>query len=147
MKVILLQDVKKLGKANEVVEVSDGYGRNYLLKNKLAKESTASNMNEVKLQQGAKAEHERRALEAAKKLSEELGGKEFTVFAKGGEGGKLYGAVTSADISDAMKKDGFDIEKKQVVIKDAIKNVGRFSARIKLHPKVSCEVTINVEAK
>lgn len=146
MKVILLQDVKKLGKANEIVEVSDGYGRNYLLKNKLAKEHTAASANEVKLKQGAKAEHERRALEAAKELSAKLEDKEFTVKAKGGEGGKLYGAVTAADIAESMKAAGFDIDKKQVVIKDPIKAVGRFSARIKLHPQVSREVTVNVEA-
>lgn len=146
MKLILLQDVKGLGKANDVVDVNDGYGRNFLMKKGLAKESTAANLNEVKLKQGAKAEHERRALEAAKELSEKLGGKEFVLKMKCGEGGKLYGAVTNSDISDALKKEGFDIEKKQVVINNPIKAVGRFGVRIKLHPKVSCEVTIEVEA-
>jgi len=146
MKVILLQDVKGLGKSGEVVEVSDGYGRNFLLKKKLAKESSAANMNEVKLKQGAKAEHEKRALEAAKKLSEDLGGKSFTLKMKSGEGGKLYGAVTSQDVSDELKKNGYDIAKKQVVIESPIKNVGTFGVRIKLHPKVSCEINVNVEA-
>ncbi len=146
MKLILLQDVKGLGKANDVVDVNDGYGRNFLLKKKLAKESSAANLNEVKLQKGAQAEHERRALEAAKELSEKLGGKTFTLKMKSGEGGKLYGAVTTSDVSAELKKNGFDIDKKQVVIKTAIKSVGTFSARIKLHPKVSCEVNIEVEA-
>lgn len=147
MKVILLQDVKGLGKANDVVEVNDGYGRNFLLKKKLARESSAANLNDVKMKKGAEAELAKRALEAANEMAGKLGGKSFTVKAKGGEGGKLYGAVTNADVSDVLKAEGFDIEKKQVVIKDAIKNVGTYGVRIKLHPKVSCEININVEAQ
>lgn len=146
MKLILLEDVKSLGKKNDVVEVSEGYGRNFLLKKKLAKESSAANLNEVKLQKGAQAEHERRALEAAKELAAKLGDKTFTLKMKSGEGGKLYGAVTNSDVSDELKKNGFDIEKKQVVIKNPIKSVGTFGVRIKLHPKVSCDVNIEVEA-
>ena len=146
MKVILLQDVKNVGKANDVVEVSDGYGRNFLLKNKLAKETSAANMNEVKLKKGAEAEHARRALEEAKATAEKLEGKKITLKMKSGEGGKLYGAVTDKDIADELKKNGFDITKKQVVIKDTIKNVGTFGVRIKLHPKVSAEITVEVEA-
>lgn len=146
MKVILLQDVKGVGKEGQVVDVSDGYGRNFLLKKKLAKESTVANLNEVKLKQGAQAEHEKRALQAAEDLKKDLGDKTFTLKMKSGEGGKLYGAVTSADVSDVLKKNGYDIEKKQVVIDNAIKMVGTFGVRIKLHPKVSCLVNINVEA-
>ena len=146
MKVILLQDVKNVGKANDVVDVSDGYGRNFLLKNKLAKETSAANMNEVKLKKGAEAEHARRALEEAKATKEKLDDKKFTLKMKSGEGGKLYGAVTDKDIADELKKNGFDISKEQVVIKDTIKNVGTFGVRIKLHPKVSAEITVEVEA-
>lgn len=146
MKVILLQDVKNVGKANDVVEVSDGYGRNFLLKNKLAKETSAANMNEVKLKKGAEAEHARRALEEAKATAEKLEGKKITLKMKSGEGGKLYGAVTDKDVADELKNNGFDITKKQVVIKDTIKNVGTFGVRIKLHPKVSAEITVEVEA-
>ncbi|SMC53745.1 large subunit ribosomal protein L9 [Oscillospiraceae bacterium] len=146
MKLILLQDVKNVGKANDVVDVSDGYGRNFLLKNKLAKETSAANMNEVKLKKGAEAEHARRALEEAKATKEKLDDKKFTLKMKCGEGGKLYGAVTDKDIADELKKNGFDITKKQVVIKDPIKNVGTFGVRIKLHPKVSSEIAIEVEA-
>ena len=100
MKVILLQDVKGLGKEGQVVEVSDGYGRNFLLKKKMAKESSAANLNEVKLKEGARAEHEKRALKAAEDLKKELDGKSFTLKMKSGEGGKLYGAVTNQDVSD-----------------------------------------------
>ena len=146
MKVILLQDVKGLGKEGQIVEVSDGYGRNFLLKKKLAKESSASNLNEARLKQGARAEHEKRALEAAQDLKKTLEGKSITLRMKSGEGGKLYGAVTSADVADELKRNGFDIAKKQVVIDNAIKNIGTFGVRIKLHPQVSCEINVNVEA-
>ena len=146
MKVILLQDVKGVGKEGQVVEVSDGYGRNFLLKKKLAKESTVANLNEVKLKQGAQAEHEKRALQAAEDLKKDLGGKSFTLKMKSGEGGKLYGAVTNADVSHLLKKNGYDIEKKQVVIESPIKMVGTFGVRIKLHPKVSCQINVEVEA-
>ena len=146
MKVILLADVKGLGKANDVVEVNDGYARNFLLKKKLAKESSVSNLNEVNLKKGAKAEHERRALDAAKDLKKKLDGESVTLKMKSGEGGKLYGAVTAQDVSDALKKKGYEIEKKQVVINNPMKNVGTFGVRIKLHPEVSCEINVNVEA-
>jgi len=144
MQVILLSDVKGLGKANDVVNVSDGYARNFLFKKKLAKETSASNLNEVKLQTGAKAEHERRALIAAQELKGKLDGQTFTIKAKGGEGGKLYGAVTAADIAESLTSAGFEIDKKQVVLSGPIKAAGVFSARIKLHPKVSAEVNVDV---
>lgn len=146
MKVILLEDVKGVGKNGQVVEVSDGYARNFLLKKNLAKESSASNLNEAKLKEGARIEHEKRALAAAKAQAEVLEGKSITLKMKSGEGGKLYGAVTSQDVSDELKKNGYDITKKQVVINNTIKNVGTFGVRIKLHPKVSCEINVNVEA-
>ncbi len=146
MKVILLQDVKKLGKSNDVVDVSDGYARNFLFKKGLAKEMTSSNLNDVKLQQGAAKEHARRALEEAKKTKEVLNGKTINVVAKGGRDGKLYGAVTSADIADALKKAGFDVDKKKVVIPSPIKSVGVFGVRVKLHPEVSCDVNVEVSS-
>ena len=133
-----------LHKSDEIINEKDK--EIALLKKKLARESSAANLNDVKMKKGAEAENARRALAAANELADKLGGKSFTVKAKGGEGGKLYGAVTNADISDVLKADGFDIEKKQVVIKDAIKNVGTYGVRIKLHPKVSCEINVNVEA-
>ncbi|SCW60464.1 large subunit ribosomal protein L9 [Ruminococcaceae bacterium YRB3002] len=147
MQVILLSDVKGLGKANDVVNVSDGYARNFLLKKKLAKETTASNLNEVKLKSGAKAEHERRALEEAKDIKSKLEGKCFKIAGKGGKDGKLYGAITTADIAKALTDNGFATEKKQVVISSPIKSVGTFGVRIKLHPQVSCEVDIEVVAE
>lgn len=147
MKVILLKDVKGLGKANDVVEVNDGYGRNFLLKQKVAREFSAANMNDVKMKKGAAAEHARRELEAAKEKYNELNGRKFAYKVKCGEGGKLYGAVTAMDVSEILKKEGFDVDKKNLTIKTAIKTVGTYSVKVKLHTEVSCEVTLEVEAE
>lgn len=144
MKVILLSDVKNVGKANDVVNVSDGYARNFLFKKGLAKEVNSANLNEVKLQTGAKAEHERRALLAAQEAKKILDGKMFTVVARGGSDGRLYGAVTAQDISESLKKEGFDIDKKKVVISNPIKNTGIFKTRVKLHPQVSADINVEV---
>ena len=144
MKVILLSDVKNVGKANDVVNVSDGYARNFLFKKGLAKEVNSANLNEVKLQTGAKAEHERRALLAAQEAKKILDGKMFTVVARGGADGRLYGAVTAQDISESLKKEGFDIDKKKVVISNPIKNTGIFKTRVKLHPQVSADLNVEV---
>ncbi len=144
MKVILLSDVKNVGKANDVVNVSDGYARNFLFKKGLAKEVNSANLNEVKLQTGAKAEHERRALLAAQEAKKILDGKMFTVVARGGADGRLYGAVTAQDISESLKKEGFDIDKKKVVISNPIKNTGLFKTRVKLHPQVSADINVEV---
>lgn len=147
MKVILLKDVKGLGKVNDVVEVNDGYGRNFLLKQKLARESSASNLNDVKMKKGAQAEHARRELEAAKETKAKLDGQKFTYKVKTGEGGRLYGAVTAMDVSAVLKKAGFDVDKKNITLKSQIKSVGSFAVKVKLHTEVSCEVTLEVEAE
>lgn len=144
MKVILLSDVKSVGKANEVVDVSDGYARNFLFKKGLAKEVNSANLNEVKLQTGAKAEHERRALVAAQDAKKILYGKVIRVVARGGADGRLYGAVTAQDISDSLKKEGFEVDKKKVVISNPIKNTGMFKTRVKLHPQVSADINVEV---
>ena len=147
MKVILLQDVKNVGKANAVVEVSDGYARNFLLKKKLAREVSAANLNDVKLKTGAAEENARRALEAANANAAKLKGSHVVVEARGAADGRLYGAVTAQDVSDSLVKMGYDIDKKHVVLSGPIKNIGEHSARIKLHPEVSCEVIVEVKIK
>ena len=131
-------------KAGDVVNASDGYARNFLFKQGLAKEMTAAGLNEVKVQAGAKAEHERRALAEAQETKKTIEGKTFEVKARGGADGRLYGAVTASDISDTLKAAGFEIEKKKVVINNPIKNTGIFSVRIKLHPKVSADINVEV---
>ena len=147
MIVILTQDVKGKGKAGDVVKVNDGYARNMLIPKGLAKEANSVSLNDAKLQAGAKAEHERRALIEAQETSGKLGGQTFNVVAKGGRDGKLYGAVTTADIAECLAKAGYKIDKKKVVIDSPIKNVGVFKVRVKLHPKVSCDINIEVSSE
>ena len=147
MIVILTQDVKGKGKAGDVVKVNDGYARNMLIPKGLAKEANSVSLNDAKLQAGAKAEHERRALIEAQETSGKLGGQTFNVVAKGGRDGKLYGAVTTADIAECLAKAGYKIDKKKVVIDSPIKNVGVFKVRVKLHPKVSCDINIEVASE
>ena len=113
----------------------------------VAKEVTAANLNDVKMKKGAEAELARRELENARALAAKIENKEFELKVKCGDGGKLYGAVTSMDVADAMKKEGFDIQKKNVVIDGTIKNVGKFDVKVKLHTKVSTKVVVNVVAE
>lgn len=146
MKVILLTEVKGLGKADDVVEVNDGYARNLLFKKNLALEATPANMNSIKLKKGAQAEKARRELLEAKETGKKLAEKRVTLEMKAGEGGRLYGAVTAMDIVAALEKQGFKIDKKNVVIKNPIKSIGSFEVTLKLHPEVSVTVTIDVKA-
>ena len=146
MKCILLADVKGLGKKDDVVEVNDGYARNFLLKKKLACEATADNMNKNKLKKGSEAEHARRELEEARKNGKLLDGRTVTLAVKTGEGGRLYGAVTAMDVADAIKKEGFDVDKKNIVIKNPIKTLGTYEVVAKLHTQVSVKVNVDVVA-
>ena len=146
MKVILLTEVKGLGKADDVVEVNDGYARNLLFKKNLALEATPANMNSIKLKKGAQAEKARRELLEAKESGKMLAEKRVTVEMKSGEGGRLYGAVTALDVVAALEKQGFKIDKKHVIIKNPIKSVGSFEVTLKLHPEVSVTITIDVKA-
>lgn len=146
MKCILLADVKGLGKKDDIVEVQDGYARNFLLKKKLACEATANNMNENKLKKGAEAEHARRELEEARANGKLLDGKTVKLSVKTGEGGRLYGAVTAMDVSEAIKQAGFQVDKKNIVIKNPIKSVGTYEVTAKLHTKVSVKVNVEVVA-
>jgi len=146
MKCILLADVKGLGKKDDIVEVNDGYARNFLLKKKLACEATADNMNKNKLKKGSEAEHARRVLEEARANGKLLDGKTVTLAVKTGEGGRLYGAVTAMDVADAIKKAGFDVDKKNVIIKNPIKSLGTYEVTAKLHTQVSVKVNVEVVA-
>lgn len=145
MKVILLKDVKALGKKEEIKEVNDGYARNYLIKNGFAKEATAEGINSVKIKKEAeeqkKAEIKRLALESRDKMK----GLEVVVSVKCGEKGKVFGSVTSQSVVDEINKCGFDIDKKMLVMKDAIKNVGDYEVEIKFMPEVSTTVKVKVK--
>jgi len=146
MKVILLTEVKGLGKADDVVEVNDGYARNLLFKKNLALEATPANMNSIKLKKGSQAEKARRELIEAKENGKKLAEHLITLNMKAGEGGRLYGAVTAMDIAAALDKQGFKIDKKHIIIKNPIKAVGSFEVTLKLHAEVSVNITIDVKA-
>ena len=145
MKVVLLQDVKDIGKKDQVVNVSDGYARNFLLPRKLAKEATTSAMNDVKAKESAKAHHKREEIKAANELKAKLDGKEVTIKAKAGKEGKLFGAVTSKDVAAALKaQHKMDIDKKKIVMKD-IKTFSRVDVEIKIYPEIQAKITVIVE--
>ncbi|MDD7408669.1 MAG: 50S ribosomal protein L9 [Anaerovoracaceae bacterium] len=145
MKVILLQDVRSLGKAGEIVKVSDGYARNKLLPAKLAKEATAGNIKALENQKARKAEELAAEKAEAEKIKAELDGKEISLKSKGGEGGKLFGAVTNMDIAAAVKEQkGYDIDKKKIKIPEPIKTAGVHEAEIKLFTDVSARIKVNV---
>lgn len=146
MKVILLTDVKGLGKADDVLEVSDGYARNLLFKKNLALEATPANMNTIRLRKGSQAEKARKELQEAKETAVKLEGRKIAVEMKAGEGGRLYGAVTAMDIAAALEKQGFRIDKKHIVIKNSIKAVGTYEVVLKIHTEVSINITVDVKA-
>ena len=148
MKVILLKDVKALGKNGMVVEVSDGYAKNFLLKGKLAVEANAQNMNVLKTQEGSKMFKRERDFEEAQKLAEKM--KEMTLKfkVKAGEGGKLFGSVTAKDISDKLLADyKIETDKKKVYLDDAIKSAGITTVEIKLFEGVIGKIKVEVIAE
>lgn len=146
MKVILLQDVKAHGKKGDIVDVSDGYARNFLLPKKLGVEANAKNMNDLKLQKAAQAKLEKEQLEAAQALGAKINGSSVTVTIKTGENGRVFGSVSAKEIAEAMKQQlGLDVDKKKLVLATTIKNEGTFTAGVKLHPQVTAELTVKVE--
>lgn len=146
MKVILLQDVKSLGKKGETVNVSDGYARNSLLPKKLAVEANAKNINDLKLQKAHEEKVAKEQLEAAKAFGEELSTKQVTVSIKVGEGGKVFGSVSSKEIAEAAKEQlGYDLDKKKIQMASPIKALGTTPVPIKLHPKVTAELKVVVK--
>ena len=145
MKVILLQDVKKLGKKGDIVEVAEGYARNFLLPQKLVAPATADTLNQLQLQKVAADERQKRQLEEAKLLASQLGKVEIQVKAKSGDGGKLFGAITSKDIADAAKAQyGLELDRRKIEMIDAIKNLGPAKVIMKIHPEVSTEIRVQV---
>ena len=146
MDVILLQDVKALGKKGQVVKASDGYARNFLFPKKLGVEATPKNLNELKLQKAAEAKHEQEVLEAAQALAAKFEGKSVTVPIKIGENGRVFGSVSVKEVGEAIRDQlGLDIDKKKITLPIAIKNEGVVHAAIKLHPQVTAELEVRVE--
>ena len=142
MKVILLQDVKNMGKKGDVIEASDGYARNFLFPRKLAQEATQNSLHVL----NAKKENERKKklaeLEAAQKLAGELKGKEISINAKAGDHGRLFGAITNKDIAEVINKTfNLSIDKKKIVM-DTIKVAGQYDVEVKLYPEVSTKMKV-----
>lgn len=144
MKVILLQDVKALGKADDIVDVSTGYANNMLFKKNLALEATPSNLNSIKMRKKAEAAKAQKELENAIAMGREMQDKVIVMPMKCGEGGKLYGAVTSMDVAQAVEKAGYKVDKRGITIETHIKSIGEFVAEIKLHTQVTTKVKIKV---
>ncbi len=148
MKVILLQDVKSLGKKGEIVEVSEGYARNVLLKKGIGKEATGQNMNDLKLQKANAEKVAREMLAAAQALAAEMKDKKITVAVKAGEGGRVFGSVSSKEIAEEIRKQlGYEIDKKKIILDSPIKALGVTNVGIRLHTKVTAEIGVHVVEK
>ena len=136
MKVILLEDVKSLGKKGQIVNVSDGYARNMILPKKLGVEATSKNLNDLKLRKANVEKVAQENLDAAKAFAEELSTKEVILTLKVGEGGRTFGSVSSKEISEAAKKQlNLEIDKKKLQLENPIRNLGVTNVPVRLHPK------------
>lgn len=145
MKLILLEDVKSVGKKGDIVNKNDGYALNYLIPKKLAVEATKANMNDLELKKKAEEKRKKEELEEAKKIAEQLNDKVVKVSVKAGENGKVFGSVTNKEIADALaKQTGMDIDKKKISFDAPIKMVGRRLVKIKLHPQVTVELAVEI---
>ena len=146
MKVILLEDVKSLGKKGQIVNVSDGYARNMILPKKLGVEATSKNLNDLKLRKANEEKVAQENLDAAKAFAEELSTKEVILTLKVGEGGRTFGSVSSKEISEAARKQlNLDIDKKKLQLENPIRNLGVTNVPVRLHPKVTGSLKVWVK--
>ena len=146
MKVILLKDVKSQGKQGDIIEVSDGYARNYLFPNNLAKPATATALNSIKISKEAEDRRKKIEHDEAVELCKKLAGVTVTVKIRTGANGKLFGALNTAAISDALKEMGYELDKKKIVLSEPIKALGRYTVQIKPYAEVSGKLNISVVA-
>ena len=147
MKVILLADVKGSGKKGQVLEVNDGYARNFLIKRGLAQEADSTNLNSLKLKQEAEAFHREQERLAAVELKERLAKETVSVPVKCGENGKVFGSVTSKELSEKLSAQGIELDKKKIVLKEPIKQAGVYTLDVKLYPEITGKLTVRVEAE
>ena len=146
MKVILLEDVKSLGKKGEVVNVNDGYARNFVLPKKLGVEATGKNMNDLKLKKANEEKVAKEHLEAAQAFAKEMENDHVVVSIKAGEGGRTFGSVSSKEIATAYKEQcGKEIDKKKIILPEPIKSFGVYEVAVKLHPKVTGTLKVKVQ--
>lgn len=145
MKIILLEDVKSLGKKGDIVNVSDGYARNAILPKKLGVEATGKNLNDLKLQNQHADKVAAENLENARQLASVIEKTTVQVKLKGGEGGKSFGSISAKEISQAAKEQaGLNIDKKKMHLKENLRNLGRYEVPVKLHPQVTANLTVQV---
>ncbi|RQD76819.1 MAG: 50S ribosomal protein L9 [Halanaerobium sp. MSAO_Bac5] len=147
MKVVLTEDVKKLGSQGDVVDVADGYARNYLFPRGLAVEATKGKVKEIKEKEAKKARIKREKKEEAKKLKEKLEAEKFVLKVKAGESGRLFGSVNTKDIAETAAEKGYDIDKRKIELSDSIKTLGMHKVEVKLYDDISAELNIKVEEK
>lgn len=149
MKVILLEDIKGVGKKQQIVNASDGYAKNFLFPKKLALEATPNNLKQLELRQKAEEQKKREELEAAQQLGKKIEELSVTLRVKTGDNGKVFGSVTNKEIAAALKEQhGIDIDKKKISLRDSIKMIGVVNVDVKLHSKVTAKLKVNVaEAK
>lgn len=146
MKVILLEDVKTLGKKGAIIDANDGYARNFLLPKKLGMEATSKNLNDLKLKKSNEEKIVQEQLEEAQKFAKNLETKEIVVSIKAGEGGKTFGSVSSKEIAAAFKEQcGVEIDKKKIQLTESIKNFGIYEVKVKLHPQVLGTLKVKVQ--
>jgi len=148
MKVILTQDVKSLGKKGDVVQVAEGYGRNYILPKGLGIEASPANLKNLALENARVDAAKKKELEHARNLGKKLDGAVVNISAKAGEGGRLFGSVTNKEVAEQMKSQfNVEIDRRKMEIKEVIKNTGTYDAVIKLHPEVQVKIKINVTSQ
>ncbi len=145
MKVVLLKDVKGSGKAGDIIEAKDGFARNFLIKNGLAKEADAQAINDNKNQKAAQEFHRRETLKANKALKEKLQGTEVVIQAKSGENGKFFGSITNKEIAEKLFELGFDIDKKKIVLDSNIKTAGNYAVNVKISAEETAKITVIVK--
>lgn len=144
MKVVLLKDVKGSGKAGDIIDAKDGFAQNYLIKRGLAKPADAQAINENKAQKAAAAFHRAEELKSNKELREKLDGTEITIHAKAGESGKFFGAITSKEIADKLAENGYDIDKKKILLDANIKTIGNYTVSIRISPEETAKIKVIV---
>jgi len=146
MKLILKENIENLGQIGDIVKVAPGYARNYLLPKGLAIEATAKNAKALDHAKRQMAYKKNKAFESAKNLAEKLSAVNVTLSHKAGEEGKLFGSVTTMEIAEFLKAQGFDIDRKKIVLPEAIKQVGEYTLTVKIHPEVSASIKVTVTA-
>ena len=145
MEIVLLEDVKALGKKGQIVKVNDGYARNFILPKKLGIEATPKALNDLKLQKANAQRIEDQKLSEAKELAEKLSKLSVTVSMKAGEGGKAFGSVSSKEIAAALKEQhGIELDKKKILLGESLKSFGNYEVAVKLHPQVTGKFTVKV---